>query len=248
MDGDSARGSFHLNLPALDGARIKILRVTNVTAARDDVIRKIWRGHDPFSGFPKGLYAVDKQGWRSNHHYLPEAVTLLSPKVVVEMGVWKGASVITLADRMKALGLDGVVIAVDTWLGSSELWANDEWFEMMSVELGRPSLQRKFMANIVDSGLEDYVVPLPLDSYNAAVLLHRANITVDLIHLDGSHHYASVLSDLTAWWPLLRSGGMLIGDDYVPSYQGVVPAFDDFFGEKNIPITSDAGKCQVRKP
>ena len=43
-------------------------------------------------------------------------------------------------------------------------------------------------------------------------------------------------------------GGMLIGDDYVPSYQGVVPAFDDFFGEKNIPITSDAGKCQVRKP
>jgi predicted O-methyltransferase YrrM len=37
---------------------------------------------------------------------------------IVEIGVWKGSSVITLASKMKELNLDGVVIAVDTWLGA----------------------------------------------------------------------------------------------------------------------------------
>jgi cephalosporin hydroxylase len=50
----------------------------------------------------------------------------LRPSIVVEIGVWKGSSVITLASKMKELNLDGVVIAVDTWLGAWDHWTNEE--------------------------------------------------------------------------------------------------------------------------
>jgi hypothetical protein len=68
-----------------------------------------------------------------------------------------------------------------------------------------------------------------------------------MIHLDAAHDYHSVFSDLSAWWPLLRDGGTLIGDDYAVRYAGVTRAFDEYFGALGLPITSSAGKCKIQK-
>ena len=97
-----------------------------MTNVREALLRTIWHGQDPFLNYPSRLYQQDHQGWASRHHYLSDAIEALRPSVVVEVGVWKGASVISLASRMKAMNLDGVVIAVDTWLGAWDQWTNDE--------------------------------------------------------------------------------------------------------------------------
>eukprot|EP00913_Durusdinium_trenchii_P031684 g29670.t1 len=34
---------------------------------------------------------------------------------------------------------------------------------------------------------------------------------LDLVFLDGDHRYESVTNDIQAWWPKLRSGGILAG-------------------------------------
>jgi hypothetical protein len=168
---------------------------------------------------------------------------------VVEVGVWKGDSLLALAENAKQLGLDAVVIAVDTWLGSWEHWVNDTWFQDLAVRQGRPHLQQIFMANIIAADLQDYVVPLPLDSLNAAELLRRRAIQVDLLHLDAGHSYQAVTSDLGSWWPLIREGGLLIGDDYSKFWPPVVRAFTDFFGAKDLlPLEVAGGKCRVVKP
>lgn len=36
----------------------------------------------------------------------------------------------------------------------------------------------------------------------------------DWIYLDAMHDYDSVMRDMEAWWPKLRSGGLFSGDDY----------------------------------
>ena len=36
----------------------------------------------------------------------------------------------------------------------------------------------------------------------------------DWIYVDALHTYDAVLADLRAWWPKLRPGGLLSGDDY----------------------------------
>lgn len=218
---------------------------------RRELIDALWRGFDPFAGFPEHLYEVDLQGWGESHPYLTDAVVELHPRILVEVGVWKGASVIKMASKLKELGIDGVIIAVDTWLGSYEHWLKPDWFADLACENGRPALQKKFMNNIVAKGLTEYVVPLPLDSLNAAQVLTHYKIEPDLLHLDGGHDHSSVMADLSAWWPLIRPGGMLIGDDYNTNgeWPEVRQAFDEYFGKRDLsPFEFDPPKCKVRKP
>jgi hypothetical protein len=86
----------------------------------NEVRKRLWQGQDPF-GNPMQSHATDKQGWGgSEHPFLSSGIEQLKPGVVIEVGVWKGASVIFMAKKLRDFGLDAVVIAVDTWLGSVE--------------------------------------------------------------------------------------------------------------------------------
>jgi hypothetical protein len=218
-----------------------------MTAAKDYWLKAIWGESDPYSGTDSRL--VDMQGWASDNIYLTHAIEELRPQVVVEVGVWKGGSVITMARRMKELEVDGVVIAVDTWLGAFEHWLNSEWQASLRLECGYPSLYKTFAANVVDQGLQDYVVPLPLDSVNASTVLRAKGLVADLLHIDGGHDFQAVTSDLTMWWPMLRQGGLLLGDDYHPygeTWPEVRQGFHHFFNVDYIRNTG--GKCAIMKP
>jgi cephalosporin hydroxylase len=218
---------------------------------RQAVIDRIWRGLDPLTQAPQNLVAIDLQGWNSQHVYLAQGIAELQPSIVVEIGVWKGGSTIFMADRMRAAGQTGVVIAVDTWLGSSEHWLVEEYRQASSFMNGYPALYHKFAANVLHTGLADYVVPLPLDSVNAAQVLRHLAIRPAMIHLDGGHDYDSVTMDLRVWWPLLLPGGLLVGDDYYTTgvWSTVKAAFDDFFDALGFAaLENEHGKCRVRKP
>ena len=204
------------------------------------LIDKLWRGRDPFDSFGAG--DVDIQGWSgSDHPWLREVKT---DSLIVEVGVWKGASVRHIAMELESLG-GGVVLAVDTWLGSAEHWLGEYRVPM---RYGRSSLYETFMGNIVSFGLQDYVVPLPIDSINAAMVLTDLGVSVDMIHLDAAHDAMSVSMDLQAWWPLLRLGGVLIGDDYDPAFPGVVMAFDAFAERQGVVLECSTPKVRIRKP
>jgi len=218
---------------------------------RDQLIETIWHGLDPFAGFPTTIYQVDKQGWNNTHHYLTEAIDT-PDLLVIEIGVWKGGSTIAMANRMREQGFGGVVLSVDTWLGSVEHWVQPEWTPHLGLAHGYPSIQRKFMANVIDSGLEQFVVPLPTDSINASEIAKHYALQADIIHIDAGHDYASVMADLRAWWPVLRSGGLYIGDDYHDEgihWPGVYEAHNDFFAELGLSgLEFIGGKCRIRKP
>jgi hypothetical protein len=114
--------------------------------ARAELLDAIWYGTDPFAGFPEHLYEVDLQGWGQSHPYLSHSIAEIMPRTVVEVGVWKGASVATFAEKLRELQIDAVVVAIDTWLGSSEHWTTKHWFEDLLFEHGRPALQKKLRA------------------------------------------------------------------------------------------------------
>jgi hypothetical protein len=38
--------------------------------------------------------------------------------------------------------------------------------------------------------------------------------SLDFVYVDANHRYEAVRDDLNAWWPKVRQGGMLAGDDY----------------------------------
>lgn len=185
---------------------------------RPKLLEMLWQGSDPFAGSNLSEGTLDLHGWHSQHALLAKAIDT-APRIVVEVGVWKGASVVFMANRLRDMNADSVIIAVDTWLGSWEHWARPDWRHALMLENGYPTLYRTFQHNIVASGVAKYVIPLPLDSVNAASLLRRYGISPDFVHLDAGHDYRSVLTDLETWWERLRPDGILVGDDYDPTGQ-----------------------------
>jgi len=217
----------------------------------DELRQKLWDGVNPFAGFPRRLIAEDTQGWQSQHPFLSDVIEAIRPRVVIEIGVWKGGSTLTMAHKLKDLNIDGAVIAVDTWLGSSEHWLNPEWREDLCLLNGYPRLFEKFIANIIHPGVGDFVVPLPLDSVNARHVISHTGIAADMIHIDGSHDYTAVMTDLIEWWPVLRRRGVLICDDYFDdgvTWQDVFCAVNDFLAKTpHVDFAFHGGKCRATK-
>lgn len=54
-----------------------------------------------------------------------------------------------------------------------------------------------------------------------------ADESIDCIFIDGDHRRPFVLQDLKAWFPKVREGGLIIGDDYW--MESVASAVDEFF-------------------
>ena len=201
------------------------------TSSWIELNRSIHRGRDPYLKFDPGRLTADHQGWHSNHPFLRDTLATLRPSIVVEVGVWKGASSITMAEAMRDESIDGVVLAVDTWLGSWEHYEHEKFFADLNLQNGFPTLYRTFIINVLDKGVSDFIVPLALDSANASFIVKRRGIIPDVVHIDAGHDEKAVRNDLDLWWDVLRPGGVLICDDYDkdgeiwPSVRDAVDAF-----------------------
>ena len=62
---------------------------------------------------------------------------------------------------------------------------------------------------------------------------------IDFLYIDADHSYEGVLADLDAWVPHVRSGGLILGDDYGNAiYPGVAMAWEEFADCTRIPLTT----------
>lgn len=78
------------------------------------------------------------------------------------------------------------------------------------------------------------------------------NESLDVVFVDGDHRYLQVISDLESWWPKLRHGGLLIGDDYLwPDVSKAAVEFSDKVGLELVLLSSPGESHQsflLRKP
>lgn len=199
----------------------------------------IWEAYEPTAA-PNGV--VD--GWNGNHPSLRHlAETGEENKVVIDIGVWKGQSTITLANALRESEINGCVLAVDTFLGSPEHWG-EAYFERRH---GMPSLYNIFLDNVFHAGLTDYVIPVPQTSSTAVAVFRARGIDASLIHVDAAHEYEDVLRDVSNYWSVLRSGGTMVGDDYHETWPGVIRAAGEFSARTGRPLSIDPPKWIMQK-
>ena len=198
---------------------------------------------DPWEQFVPDATA-ELQGWNGDHPSLARLSATPGLKLVVDVGVWKGQSTIRMARAMRDAGIDGCVIAVDTFLGSPEHWRDAGLFKRVH---GMPDLYSIFMSNVWAAGVQDYVVPLPQTSVTAAKILQDAGLSPSLVHVDAAHEYPEVLRDTQEYWAILAPGGYLIGDDYDVSWPGVVQAAGEFSSKVGRPLTIELPKWILQK-
>lgn len=148
-------------------------------------------------------------------------------KTVIEVGSWLGLSTIHIA---RTIPEDGVVYAVDHWLGS---------VEHQSPDFNSSNLYRQFLSNVIHQNLTDKIIPLRLPSIEAS---HTLKVTPDLIYIDASHDFVNVFVDLALWYPLVKERGILCGDDYYLNSEANFPvkrAVDLFAQENNLVVHND---------
>lgn len=196
----------------------------------------IWKDFTPTVADPL-------QGWNGNHPSLSRLVETSAPKIVIDVGVWKGMSTINMANSMKEANVDGCVIAVDTFLGS----IGTRMVPSSQGKMGIPICTISFclMCTLLD--FQEFIVPMPQTSVAAAVLLQRFGIKASVIHIDAAHEYEEVLRDAQEYWKILLNGGFLIGDDYHMSWPGIVRAAGEFSARVMQPLKIEEPKWIIQK-
>lgn len=130
------------------------------------------------------------------------------PLTVVEIGSWKGRSTVALASAIRARG-DGKVFAIDPHTGTSD-----------GPEPGPVSTASEFLANVRAAGLQPFVELIQTTAHEAR--LGFASRSVDVLFVDGSHHYDDVKTDILDWQTALRDHSTVAFND--PSVPGVYEA------------------------
>ncbi|WP_420391601.1 class I SAM-dependent methyltransferase [Acuticoccus sp.] len=172
--------------------------------------------------------APDLSGWGFDHAIFRAALTHYRPRLVIEVGTWKGGSAIHMAQLMRELGIDGEVVCVDTWLGAPIAWTREPQLkDSLRLAGGYPQLYATFARNVRDAGVEDLITPLPASSDGGYAVLKHFGVVADVIYIDGDHEYAAVRRDLDNYFSLLSPQGTLIADDF-GCWPGVTQAAKEF--------------------
>lgn len=158
--------------------------------------------------------------------------------VVIEVGSWKGASAVRIAEALKPKL--AWLVCIDTWLGSPEFytWGLDD--PTRGVSLGHvegyPTVFHTFADNVLAKGHADVVAPFPMSSIQAADVLAFHGVKADAVYIDASHEHEAVLADLKAYKPLVKDKGIMWGDDW--NWDGVRTAVTEFGAIHGLKVTA----------
>ena len=130
----------------------------------------------------------------------------------VEVGTYLGRSLCSLGEVVAQTGKTITVIGVDTCRGSGPEGYRQKDYHGAMVTQNGGTFAGVLHKNIIDCGYSDMISLIIADSVVASRLF--ATASVDWVHLDARHDYASVKTDIQAWLPKVKPGGWLSGDDY----------------------------------
>lgn len=210
-------------------------------------LKKIHHDVDPYANWNTKEWTGKFQEWGSTHRWFHEIIDELKPEVIVEAGTYLGGSAIHMGKKVKELGLDCVIICIDTWLGSIENWLKN--FEQIGLVNGRPTIYNHFISNVIMAGLEKVCLPLPINSLNGARLLNSLGISSSFVYIDSSHEEGDVLMDLNTYYDLvLEPDGILVADDVYGCYPGAGRDWTRFKESRGLIDEHDGAKGRIRKP
>jgi hypothetical protein len=130
----------------------------------------------------------------------------------VEVGTYLGRSLCSLAEVVERSGKVFRLVGIDTCRGSGPEGPRQKDYHGAAVVRGGGTFAGALHKNILDCGYGDTVSLIIADSVAASRLF--ADASIDWVHLDARHDYASLQADIQAWLPKIKRGGWLSGDDY----------------------------------
>jgi O-antigen biosynthesis protein len=145
---------------------------------------------------PDRLTNVDS--WQGHIPFAFWIVEALRPRLLVELGTYKGDSYCAFNQAIDRLGLSTACYAIDTWRGDEQTgFYGDEVFEDLR-RYHDPRYGR--FSRLIRSTFDDAAAHFTADS-------------IDLLHIDGLHTYSAVKHDFETWRPKLSAGSVVLFHD-----------------------------------
>lgn len=164
----------------------------------------------------------DIDGWFDYSGFYDEMVAKFDNAHFVEVGCWFGRSGTYLLEKIAEDKKNIVVDFVDSWYGDLEVPYQQNVLE----KNGEDFVYNSFVSN-VNMVAPDYKGSIHRGDSTLSAALYE-NDSLDFVYLDANHSYEMVVSDIQAWLPKLKEGGVLGGHDY--EQPGVKRAVQDILG------------------
>ena len=184
---------------------------------------------------------LDIPGWFNMHDAYMNLVKYCEDgDDIVEIGCFAGRSTRFLCDALELSGKHDVKVhVIDTFEGSG--------MEHSSVNLN--SMYDDFMRNLADHIEQERVIVNVNKSDNSNIINSFADNSVFGVIVDGAHTMEAVQDDIINWWPKIKDGGIMVGDDvdWESVKQGAMKGFGHFgITEWNILTGREAWFAKVK--
>jgi predicted O-methyltransferase YrrM len=172
------------------------------------------------------------QGWFDSQELYEKMVKTYPNGHFVEVGAWLGASTSYMASLIKDYEFPITFDVVDHFLGDP---THD--YQQEIVKLYGGSVYKQFARNMKERDCWKFINIIHIIDSISASQTYPDN-SLDFVYLDASHDYTSVSLDIKNWYPKVKVGGTIAGDDY-NSFKGVKKAVNEFFDLKRIHFSGD---------
>ena len=170
-------------------------------------------------------------GWFDFDGLYDHALEKVESGIFVEIGTWKGRSIMYLAEKIKESGKEIKLFGIDTFEGSESSPAMGDIQEMK--KMSKDHLYNLYLKNI--EPLKDYIHTIRGNSK----LVHDQfeDESIDFLFIDGDHSYESIKQDIFLWYPKVKIGGIISGHDYVDGLgYGVIQAVKECFSDRDYKV------------
>lgn len=146
--------------------------------------------------------------------------------VIAEIGVCQGVNFELMIKHNPK-----VAVAVDSWVNDEVIGRNDVAFPQE--ELNKQYADFK-------KAMKDKPFVKIYREYSFDAVKHFKDNYFDFIYIDADHTYSACLRDIKDWYPKVKKGGVLLGDDYrVAKLRtgvefGVIEAVKTFTSKNNL--------------
>jgi len=150
-------------------------------------------------------------------------------QIICELGVFEGENFDLMIEHKPK-----TAVAVDAWLDDGIASRNDSGY-------AQDTLDKQYQS--FASRMADKPFVKIYREYTFKAVSHFPDEYFDLIYIDADHTYKGCLKDIEDWYPKVKKGKFLIGDDYREASAqrtgvkfGVIEAVNSFTQDNNLKV------------
>lgn len=165
-----------------------------------DTHKKMWKYNTPVFECDELNYELLAYApWSGHRNFAYDLICWLEPENIVELGSHYGCSAFAFAQSVKDKAIDTAMYFIDTWQGDdfTQKYDNDVYTIFAETVKKYYSLQDINMLRMTfDQAINEF-----------------EDGSIELLHIDGSHHYKDVKHDFETWLPKVKDTGVILLHD-----------------------------------